>query len=583
MNLNLTISAFLAIISLSACSVVRKPITQSATLLNAYTEGDLSYKSQFRFKYLFFEAQRLKVLEEFENASSIMEQCVALDPTNADAHYELAQLYVRTERLEDALFHAKLAEKLSPENIWVYNLLIQLHQALGNLQDELEAYKSLVAIEPFNLEYQYYLAEIYSRIGEHKKALKVYNQIEKVSGISENLATLKEHVYITLGDVDLAANELQKLIKAFPHIVQYRGMLAELYQANDLIDKAVQCYKDILKIDPSDLRANIALAEHCRLQKEFLKAFEYLDASFIDPNFDAEVKFQILITYFQLSIEDDLFFEHFYSLLNKAIISHPSHANFYALLGDLNFQKNQSKLAFEAYAKSIKLGATDFLIWNRQLILGIELQEYVTVAELGIRSIELHPSQPTLYLFTGFALSVLQNEERAIKVLNKGLNYVVNNHQLKAEFYSYLGDAYNRIKKHELSDQNYENSLALRPENSVVLNNYSYYLSLRSKDLEKAERLSKKCLELNPDEATYQDTYGWILFKLGRYEESEKWIHKALQNTELVSPEIFEHYGDVLFKLNKIEQAKEFWNKAIDAGGDNLQLIQKAIQGKLDE
>ena len=74
MNLKATILALLAIISLSTCSVVRKPLTQSATLLNAYTDGDLSYKSQFRFKYLFFEAQRLKALEEFENASSIMEQ-----------------------------------------------------------------------------------------------------------------------------------------------------------------------------------------------------------------------------------------------------------------------------------------------------------------------------------------------------------------------------------------------------------------------------------------------------------------------------------------------------------------------------
>ena len=106
---------------------------------------------------------------------------------------------------------------------------------------------------------------------------------------------------------------------------------------------------------------------------------------------------------------------------------------------------------------------------------------------------------------------------------------------------------------------------------------------MRSKDLEKAERLSKKCLDLSPEEATYQDTYGWILFKLGRYQESETWINKAIQNSDLASPEILEHYGDVLFKLNKIEQAIEFWNKAIDRGGDASKLIQKASQGMLDE
>jgi len=583
MNFKVTISAFLAIISLSACSVVRESSTQNATLLHAYTDGDLSYKSQFRFKYLFFEAQRLKALEEFEKACTIMEQCVALDPFNADAHYELAQLYIRTERLEDALFHANQSEELNSENIWVYNLLIQLHQALGNLQGELDAYKNLISIDPSNLEYQYYLAEMYSRIGDYKSSLKAYNEIEKVSGVSENLSIQKEHVYIMLGDVDLAAYELQKLINAFPHIIQYRGMLAELYQANDFVDEAIQCYKEILDIDPSEPHANMALAEHYRLQKEFLKAFEYLDFSFIDPNFDVDVKFQILITYFQLALEDDKYLEYLYSLLNKAIESHPSHANFQALLGDVYFQKNESKLAFDAYGESLKLGASEFLICNRHLILGLELQQYASVAEVGLKSIELHPSQPTLYLFTGFALSFLQEEERAITIFEKGIDYVVNNRLLKAEFYSYLGDAYNTIGKHELSDQNYEKSLALIPENIVVLNNYSYYLSLRSKELEKAERLSKKCLDLSPEEATYQDTYGWILYKLGRYQESEGWINKAIQNSVVVSPEILEHYGDVLFKLNKIEQAKEFWNKAIDCGGDSSKLIQKASQGVLDE
>ena len=583
MNLKLIISAFLAIICLSACSVVGKSTAQSATLLNAYTEGDLSYKSQFRFKYLFFEAQRLKALEEFENAIAIMEQCVAIDPLNADAHYELAQLYTRTERLEDALFHAHQSEQINPNNKWVYNLLSQLYQGIGDLEGELNACKSLTELDPTNLEYQYYLAEMYTRLGEYKNALKTYNGIEKVSGISENLSVQKEHVYIMIGNVKLAAKELQALIDAFPHTIQYRGMLAELYQANNLIEEAILCYKEILKSNPSEPRANMALAEHYRLQKDFIKAFEYLDFSFSDTNFDVDIKFQILITYFQLALEDDIYLEYLFDLLDKAIESHPNHANFHALLGDVYFQKNQTKLAFDAYAKSLKLGANDFLIWNRHLKLGLELQQYASVAQMGLKSIEFHPTQPTLYLFSGFALSILQEEERAITILNKGLNYVVNNRLLKAEFYSYLGDAHNTLGEHELSDLNYEKSLALVPDNSVVLNNYSYYLSLRSKDLEKAKSLSKKCLDLSPDEATYQDTYGWILYKLGRYLESETWINKAIQNTKVPSPEILEHYGDVLFKLGKIDLAKEYWNKAIDGGGQAPELIQKASRGTLND
>ena len=172
---------------------------------------------------------------------------------------------------------------------------------------------------------------------------------------------------------------------------------------------------------------------------------------------------------------------------------------------------------------------TDFLIWNRYLILGIELQEYDRVYKNGIRAIELHPIQPTLYLFSGFAASFNKEHEKAITLFNKGLNYVVNNKPLKAEFYNYLGDSYHFFGNDKKSDECYEKSLNLIPDNVVVLNNYSYYLSLRGKDLEKAERMSKQCVELSPNQSTYQDTYGWVLYKLKRFNEAEEWLKKAVE------------------------------------------------------
>ena len=86
------------------------------------------------------------------------------------------------------------------------------------------------------------------------------------------------------------------------------------------------------------------------------------------------------------------------------------------------------------------------------------------------------------------------------------------------------------------------------PENVVVLNNYSYYLSLREKDLEKAERMSKQCVELSPNQSTYQDTYGWVLYKLKRFNEAEEWLKKAVEGGGK-SHVIIEHYGDVLYQL----------------------------------
>ena len=120
------------------------------------------------------------------------------------------------------------------------------------------------------------------------------------------------------------------------------------------------------------------------------------------------------------------------------------------------------------------------------------------------------------------------------------------------------------------------------PDNVVVLNYYSYYLSLREKDLKKAERMAKRCIELSPDQATYQDTYGWVLYKLKRFNDAEGWLKKAVEG-DSKSPVIIEHYGDVLYQLNHKKEALEYWKRAKNAGGDSRQLNKKVSEGVLYE
>ena len=388
MKLNTAIAVITAVITLGSCTGGKTLSEQSYTQLNSYTEGPVSYKSQFRFKSLFFESQRLKALEEFDKACTMMEQCLSIDPFNADAHYEMAQLYVRTERIEDALFHAQQSKSLNPNNVWALQLLSQLYQITGDFEGELQSYKDLTANEPLNIEYQHLLATAYSKIGSYKKAIQIYNNLESKIGVNEELSVMKERVYIMMGDVGLAAAELRKLIDAFPDEIRFLGMLAELYQANDLSEKAINIYKEILSVDPKNSIANMALAEYFRLKKDYLKAFEYLNFSFDDLNFDIDVKFQILSSYFQLALEDEKYLNSLVSLLNKAIANHPQQASFHALSGDLYFQITENRKAFEAYGKSLGLGLSEFLIWNRYLMLGLELQEYEAVYTKGLRSIE---------------------------------------------------------------------------------------------------------------------------------------------------------------------------------------------------
>ena len=158
---------------------------------------------------------------------------------------------------------------------------------------------------------------------------------------------------------------------------------------------------------------------------------------------------------------------------------------------------------------------------------------------------------------------------------------LVVNPTLEAQFYASLAEAYHEMSDFERSYEYFEKALKLNPEDANVLNNYAYYLSLRGEKLDKAEAMSKISNELEPEQASYQDTYGWIMFKMGRYEEAKTWIEKSLSSSVDSSATVLEHCGDVYFKLGNTLKAIEFWQKAKNAGEGSSELLDKKIQDKI--
>src|SRR5690606_21935398 len=139
---------------------------------------------------------------------------------------------------------------------------------------------------------------------------------------------------------------------------------------------------------------------------------------------------------------------------------------------------------------------------------------------------------------------------------------VVGNPFLSAQLLASLGDAYHELNLHKSSDSAYNESLGFDPTNLYVLNNYSYFLSLRKEQLEKAKKMSSQTVETEPANASYLDTYGWILFQLEEFKEAEKYLKQSLEHGGSNSAEVLEHYGDVLYRLNRLDEAVTFWQSA---------------------
>ena len=186
--------------------------------------------------------------------------------------------------------------------------------------------------------------------------------------------------------------------------------------------------------------------------------------------------------------------------------------------------------------------------------------------ELSTKAIELYPDQSVIYLFHGIALGQNDHHSEAVKVLKAGSKLVVDNDIQLFQFYSSMGDGYNEIKDYIESDYYFDKALELNPNDSFVLNNYSYYLSVRGEKLTQAEQMSKLSNELQPEQASFQDTYAWILYRLERYEEAKIWLEKAIVSGGGTSGVILEHMGDAMYQLGDVNKAIEYWIQAKKIG-----------------
>lgn len=112
----------------------------------------------------------------------------------------------------------------------------------------------------------------------------------------------------------------------------------------------------------------------------------------------------------------------------------------------------------------------------------------------------------------------------------------------------------------------------------MVLNNYAYFLALAERDLERALAMAERAISLEQGNSTYLDTYAWILYRLGRYDEAKKAMQQALSLDRSESPTLQFHYGDILAARGEYFMAEIYWRKALEGGYENPDAIIERFQ-----
>jgi tetratricopeptide (TPR) repeat protein len=570
---------------LSSCKTKQAgtPSNTASHKTDASAKSRLEGKQRVDFERVFFDANKEKMLGNYDLAETLFSQALKIDPNSTAAMYELANIYAFQNDRNKALYFSKRAATADPKNIWYQLLYAQCLKENKQPEEVVKVLEKLVKDHPNRIDMYYELAGAYLFIGELNDAVKVYNRIEERVGVSEEVSMQKLKIYKTQGNFDKSVEEAQKLIRAFPKEAKYYGMLGEIYQEKGQTEKALATYNELLKIDPDNAYVHLSLADYYRSQKQNDKAFEEIKMAFRSPELDIDTKIKILLSYYSITETYMELKPDADELCRIMVEVHPAEAKAFSMYGDFLYRDKKLEEARIQFRKAIALDKEKYALWNTLLLIESELNDVASLEKESREAMELFPNQPIPYFFNGLSNIQMKKFKEAVPPLQEGKEFVYDNPPLLAQFYASLGDAYNQLKKHSASDSAYDQALAINPDNVNVLNNYAYYLSLRNINLEKAEAMSKKSNELVPNNSSYEDTYGWILYQMKKFEDAKTWIGKALDHNGRSNGTLLEHYGDVLYQLGDKEEALKYWINAKKAGGATDQIDKKIADKKLYE
>ena len=176
---------------------------------------------------------------------------------------------------------------------------------------------------------------------------------------------------------------------------------------------------------------------------------------------------------------------------------------------------------------------------------------------------EMHPDDYAIQLLKLRMLYIKQDWEAVLAQCGvmADLARTQGNQEHLGEALSIAGDVwYQQMGDKKKAYETYEQALAADPDRTSVLNNYAYYLSLEGKKLRKALQMSKRTVELEPDNATYLDTYGWLLYLLKRPKEAKPYFKHAMRYGGKDSATVLEHYSIVLDALGEKDLATYYKN-----------------------
>ena len=554
---------------------------------------ELSPEQQRKFELVFLEAERQQLAGNHSDAFELYTYALEINPESAVAHYKLSQYYLFLRDEERAERSLKKAVEANPDNLWYKESLAVFYEQHNQPSQAIKVIESMVPLSKDKSELLMELVELYSKNDDHKNAISALDRLEEIEGKSEELSMQKYRIYRYMHEDKLAFAEMEKLAEEYPNDLRYRVLLGDLYLDNGDNDTALRIYKEVEEKDSTNIFAMLSKATYYSKTSQDSLYMDQLTRIVTHPNLEQQVKYNVMRSIIYDAVANNKDTLQMINLIDRTLSSsHPDNdmveiCTRYMVSANVSVDRVKPLLRM-----MLDNDPENDMARNQLLSYAISENNTESVVALCKPAVEYASTNPLYYYYLGIAYYQQKKEREALEVMKQGLEHIDNSGSvdLIARMFSITGDLYHKFGEDDKAFAAYDSCLVYSPDEVLALNNYAYYLSLHKKNLDKAESMSAKSLEKEPDNATYVDTFAWILFQQGRYVEAKEYIDKAVRLlTEAGEADsqdnanIIEHAGDIYFKAGDVKGALQFWQRALKNGVESKTIKRKIQQRRYFE
>ena len=534
-----------------------------------------------KFQQYFFEGEKAKMAGNFEIAINYFNTALKYEQVSA-AHYEISKLCSQLPKFEKmGRDHIRIAVEMEPTNSWYLKDLAYYEVYGGNIKE---------GIKNFDLAVKYstnpipILNEYLNVIGNYDmlQASVVLAQIAAIQGEDEDIARKRFELLSAQGKFKEAGKVLENFESKNKVEDDYYFYLLDFYREYQLNDEATKWLMHMKDVIPNNGKLLLEESGELAASGQDAKSYEMLKKSIKSGDLAWYDAIDVLKKYEELVAQDEKFLKPLWEIFDLTFNQFKSE---YQCLVQLSFVANHqdSLVRQEEMLKlALDLYKSDVMVWHFLLENQKHQRKWNELVKIGNEALELFPTDAEIYYYTGLGYLKLQDYPKSLELLTIGRDLVIEDPELLSQFYSSLGSVYFKTNKWTECENSFEQALIQNPDNATALNNYAYYLGLKKVQLDKALGIVQYAVSMQPNNAIYLDTFGFILFQKKQYQAAITQLEIAVK-LNATDQEIWEHLGDSYFMLGNEPKALECWNKGLSLNPTHAKLKEKINQKKFIE